>query len=287
MIQKSAIYQRKRANDPRWFNRWIQSPRWLMGFGIAVAVCVLLFLANALFGQVHPGSLWGLTYGISAAVVFVAVFAYSLRRRTMRFRPGRTWHYLQVHVYGGALFLVLILMHTGFGLPKGILTWWLWLLSLWVVGSGFLGVVLQKWIPMLLNSGLSIEVHYDRIPELIADLSERAETLAASCDYTIREFYRKTLAAAMAAPQSRLIYYFDITGGIQAQTEQFEYLRALLPDEEQEKLDTLEDMYKTKLEIDAHYTLQKALRWWLFLHVPVSILLIVLLALHIFAVWYY
>ena len=55
----------------------------------------------------------------------------------------------------------------------------------------------------------------------------------------------------------------------------------------QRKLDDLQAMYKTKLEIDAHYTLQKALRWWLYLHVPVSIVLIVLLALHIFAVVYY
>ena len=258
-----------------------------MGFGIAVAACLMLFAANALFGRVHPGSAWGLGYGITAALLFVAVFAYALRRRTMRYRPGRTWHYLQVHVYGGTLFILLVLMHTGFRVPQGVLTWWLWLLSLWVVGSGLLGVVLQKWIPMLLNSGLSIEVHYDRIPELTADLRTRADALVTSCDYTIREFYRKTLAPTLATPQSRLIYYFDITGGIQARNEQFEYLRALLPTEEQGKLDTLEDMYRTKLEIDAHYTLQKALRGWLFLHVPVSILLIVLLALHIFAVVYY
>ena len=91
----------------------------------------------------------------------------------------------------------------------------------------------------------------------------------------------------LATPQTRLIYYLDVTGGIQARTEQFDYLRALLPADEQQKLDDLQAMYKTKLEIDAHYTLQKALRWWLYLHVPVSLVLIVLLALHIFAVVYY
>jgi hypothetical protein len=287
MIKKSAIYQRKRPHTARWYNRWVQSPRWFWGFWIAVGVCLAVYAVNAVVGRTHPSTVWGLGYGIAAAVLFVSVFAYALRRRTMRFRPGRTWYYLQGHVYGGALFLLFVLMHTGFRAPHGVLTWWLWLLSLWVVGSGLFGVVLQKWIPMLLNSGLSIEVHYDRIPDLTADLRQRAETLATSCDYAVREFYRKTLAPALAAPQARLIYYFDITGGAEARAEQFEYLRALLPDDEQDKLDTLQAMYKTKLEIDAHYTLQKALRTWLYLHVPVSIVLIVLLALHIFAVVYY
>ena len=286
-MKKSALYQRKRPGASRLSNKWIQSPRWFLGFWIAVGVCLIVYLANALFGQVHPGNALGLTFGILAAVLFLAVFAYSLRRRLMRFRPGRTWYYLQVHVYGGALFMLLVFMHSGFTVPKGVLTWWLWLLSIWVVGSGLLGIVLQKWIPMLLNSGLSIEVHYDRIPELITDLRHRAETLVKSCDYATREFYRKTLAPILATPQTRLIYYLDVTGGIQARTEQFDYLRALLPADEQQKLDDLQAMYKTKLEIDAHYTLQKALRWWLYLHVPVSLVLIVLLALHIFAVVYY
>ena len=286
-MKKSAIYQRKRPGASRLSNKWIQSPRWFLGFWIAVGVCLIVYLANVLFGQVHPGNILGLSFGILAALLFVAVFAYALRRRMMRFRPGRTWHYLQVHVYGGALFLLLVFMHTGFAMPKGLLTWWLWLLSIWVVGSGLLGIVLQKWIPMLLNSGLSIEVHYDRIPELIADIRQRAETLVTSCDYATREFYRKTLAPVLATPKTRLIYYLDVTGGIQARTEQFDYLRALLPDDEQQKLDDLQAMYKTKLEIAAHYTLQKALRWWLYLHVPVSLVLIVLLALHIFAVVYY
>lgn len=286
-MKKSVIYQKKRSEASRLSNKWIQSPRWFLAFWIVVGVCLVVYLANALFGQVHPGNALGLGFGILATVLFIAVFAYALRRRLMRLRPGRTWYYLQVHVYGGTLFLLLVFMHSGFAVPQGVLTWWLWLLSIWVVGSGLLGIVLQKWIPMLLNSGLSIEVHYDRIPELITDLRQRAETLVKSCDYATREFYRKTLAPVLASPQTRLIYYLDVTGGIQARTEQFDYLRALLPDDEQQKLDDLQAMYKTKLEIDAHYTLQKALRWWLYLHVPVSLVLIVLLALHIFAVVYY
>ena len=83
------------------------------------------------------------------------------------------------------------------------------------------------------------------------------------------------------------MYYVDITGGIQSRVRQFTYLRNVLSAPEQEALDSLELLYKTKLELDAHFTLQKALRWWLYLHVPVSLLLLALVGLHLFAVIYY
>lgn len=287
-VQKRAIHQTKRPDTSRWANKWIQSPLWFMGFGIAVAVCLILFALNALFGRIHPSSTWGLGYGIAATVLFVGVFFYGVKRRTMRIRAlGRAWYYLQFHVYGGTLFLLLALMHVGFRVPHGVLTWWLWVLSIWVVASGLLGIVLQKWIPTLLSAGVTTEVNYDRIPELTEEIRERAERLVETSDYAVQDFYRNDVAPVLAAPQFRPIYYLGISGGLQAQTNQFRHVRAMLSSEERVKLNALEDMVGTKLEIDAHYTLQKALRWWLYLHVPVSVVLAALLAFHIFTVLYY
>ena len=286
-MKKTAIYQRKRAGASRWFNKWVQSPEWLLGFGVAVAVCLVIYALNVVFGRVHPGSAWGIGYGLAATLLGAGVLGYAARRRTVPGRLGRTWVYLQFHVYAGSLFLLLVFMHVGFRVPHGILTWWLWFLSIWVVGSGLLGIVLQKWIPTILNSGLSIEVHYDRIPALVAEINARAEALVETSDYAIRALYRKHLAPTMAAPHARLIYFFDITGGVQARTEQFRYLRDLLPPEEREKLDALQAMYRTKLEVDAHYTLQQALRGWLYLHVPAAVVVVVLLGLHLYAVLFY
>jgi hypothetical protein len=78
-----------------------------------------------------------------------------------------------------------------------------------------------------------------------------------------------------------------VTGGIQSCIRRFEFLRGVLSVEEKEKLDSLQDMYRTKLELDAHYSLQKSLRWWLFTHVPLSLVLLLMIALHVWAVWYY
>jgi hypothetical protein len=267
--------------------RWVQRPDWLRAFLIACAVCVVTVAVNAVVAPLRAGSVWGEVYGVLATVLMFAALLLGVRRRTMRLGLGKTQTWVQIHVYGGALFMVLTLMHDGFRWPRERLTWWLLALSLWVTVSGLIGVVLRKWIPRLLTSGLRIEVVYDRVPELVADVKRRAEALAAAASMPVQDFYRENIAAALAAPHVRLIYYFDITGGIQTRMRNFDYLRKLLPPAERERFAELEGLYRTKLEIDAHYTLQRALRWWLVGHVPVSVLLALLVIVHLVAVLYY
>jgi hypothetical protein len=260
-------------------------------FIIAVGLCAVVFILNATFFDLRPSNLWGLTYGTLAAVLMAGVALMGLRRRmtklALKFGLGSGQAWLQFHLYGGTLFLLLTFMHTGFRQPHGVLTWWLWFLSIWVTASGFLGVILQKWIPRLLTSGLAVEVVYERIPELIREIGEKADALIQTATDPVRDFYQKNLALALASLRPRLIYCIDITGGIQSRLRQFDYLRGFLPVDEKDKLDELQAFYKTKLEIDAHYTLQQLLRWWLYTHVPLSLALLILLALHLFAVLYY
>lgn len=272
-------------------NKLVQAPRWFWGFVIAAGVCKLIFLMNIIFSEASPGSWLGLSYGITAAVLMAGAALFGIRRRitqhTKKFSAGRAQTWVQFHVYAGTLSLLLVLMHSGFRLPTGTLTWWLFILSIWVAVSGLFGVFLQKWIPRLLTSGLSIEVIYERIPELIQEIRERSEELLKLCTDPVKEFYRKNIAASLTGPQLKLVYYFDITGGVQSQIKQFDYLSKVLSADEKSRLEQLESYYKTKLELDAHYTLQKALRWWLYLHVPASLALLLLIGLHIYAVWYY
>lgn len=286
-MKKTAVYQRKRKQSSRWYNKLIKSPAWFLGFCVVTLACLGTYGANTFLGRVHPSTTWGWGYGLAATVLFGAAMVYALRRRLMRFRPGRTFHYLQLHVYGGTLFLLLVFMHTGFQVPEGVLTWWLWFFSLWVVLSGLSGVVLQKWIPTLLASGLDIEVNYDRIPELTDELYERAEELASESGPKVRRFYRRKLADALEAPHFRPLYFIDVTGGRATHERQFDHLRSVLPADQKEDLNELEQIAHTKRQIDAHYTLQTPLRWWLYLHLPVGILLIALIGLHIFTVLYY
>ena len=287
-MKQTAIYQKKRAHHSKWFNKWVQSPRWFFGAGIACLVALSIYAINAMVGELDPGNTWGLGYGIAAAVLFLCVLVYSVRRRLMKFQGlHRSWHYLQLHVYGGTLFLVFMLMHSNFQMPDGLLTWWLWALSIWIVISGFIGIVLQKWIPTVLNTGLSIEVHYDRIPELIQASRERAQSIVDQSTDMVREFHSKHLVSTLLKPMPRLMYYLDAASSIQRDILKFDHVRPYLSDVEQTQFDELKQVYKTKLEMDAHFTLQRALRWWIYAHAPLSVLLIVLLIVHILSVVYY
>jgi len=153
--------------------------------------------------------------------------------------------------------------------------------------TGLAGVGLRKWLPRVLASGLTTEVLYERIPELAAELRTKAEAVAAACSTPVRDFHRKRLAADLAAPRVRWIFFVDVTGGIQGRLRELSFLRGMLDPAERERVDELEALYRTKLELDAHYTLQRPLRWWLYAHVPVSLVLILLVVIHVVTVLVY
>ena len=146
---------------------------------------------------------------------------------------------------------------------------------------------MQRWIPRLLTSGLAVEVHYDRIPELVAEIGQRAAKLAAASSEEVAQLYERVVAPELTQPVRRMLYFFDITGGIQSKLREFRYLSRFLGDEEREALAQLERLYRTKLEIDAHYTLQQPLRWWLFFHLPAALLLAAFVILHLVSVFLY
>lgn len=271
--------------------RGLAKAGWWRWVASIAAACLALYLYGYFWWEVRPGTVLGMSFGIAAAVLLLGTALYGVRRRMMRvvshWRLGSAAGWLRFHLYGGGFFLLLVLMHTGFRLPTGTWMWWLWLLSLWTALSGLAGRALQQWIPRVLASGLAVEVNYDRIPELVDEIRGRAERLAAGCDPSVRRLYARKIAPILAAPENRPAFFFDITGGARSRLKDLDYLAGLLPAAEREKLREIERLYRTKLEIDAHYTLQLLLRGWLWIHVPPSLALLALVAVHVFTVSYY
>lgn len=263
-----------------------------VAFLLATAAAALAFAANVVLAEVRAGNSWSLIYGFAAAALLLLAAGYGLRRRMMRvasrFRAGRAAAWLGLHVWGGTLFLLLMLMHSGFRLPSGVITGWLWALSWWTVASGIAGRLLQRWIPRVLASGLTTEALYERIPELVEELAGRAARVAAAGGHeAVADLYRRRLEPQLERPRRRWQYFLDVGAGRERLRREFRHLRRLLDEADRERLDELESLYRAKLELDAHYTLQPALRVWLLLHVPPAVLLVALLAAHLYAVWGY
>ncbi len=280
----------KKSDFPRSWSL-VKSRKWLMLFLVCLTVLLVTFGLNITVSEMNSGNGFGLVFGTVAFVFLAGAGLLGLRRRTIRTSTARalgsTAAWVQFHLYGGTLFLVAFLMHTGFRLPLGSFYTWLWGLSVWVVAGGFVGVFLQKFIPKVLASGLSLEVIYERIPELVADLKREADEIVSACSALVVNFYEEHVAGFMSAPAISVIYLIDITGGIRKQERRFAYLQTTLSKEDNERLARLRILLKTKTELDAHFTLQKVLRWWLFIHLPASIVLVLLVAIHLAAVLYY
>ena len=214
-----------------WAPRTVKSVVWWRCFLVGVGLCLVAPVVELAFGAPGGDAVWTVGYGAAATTLLVGAMAYGGRRRAPRRGPGASYHWLQFHVYGGTLFVVLLLLHTGPRLPDGTIGWGLWTMSVWVVATGLAGVLIQKWVPTALSSGLTTEVHYDRIPELVDHLRGKVEDLVAVADESVRSFYQTNLAAALAGPETRLIYFVDITGGIQTRMRHLDHLRQFLGDE--------------------------------------------------------
>jgi hypothetical protein len=274
-------------NDPRRRNErsWSWAP-----LVLSVLAAAGWGIARTLRGSAHPGDPVGLFFGGAATALLLLAALYGVRRRAMarvsRWRLGSARRWLRWHLQGGVLFLVAVALHTGTAAPAGVLSWSLWLLAVWTVATGLLGYALQRTIPRVLTARSGLEVLYERIPELVAELRQRAEELVATEQTPLRVFYRNRLAPVLAAPHRDPLVLLG-GGADRRRLEPLEHLRSLLPAAERARLETLESLVHAKLDLDVHYTLQQALRGWLWLHLPPAALLLVLVAVHVATVLYY
>jgi len=164
---------------------------------------------------------------------------------------------------------------------------WLLILTLWSTASGLIGVYLQKHIPGVLAHALSVEAIYERIPELVDQLQAEAATTMTGASDVLQRFYDAQVQPALAGLSPSWSYVLDAHRGRDERLAQFEHLRSFVGDDDKQRLADLRAIVAEKLELEAHYSLQRALRLWPFLHVPPAALLLAAILVHVAAVWYF
>lgn len=234
-----------------------------------------------------PGDWWGLTFGTAAALLMFVAALYPWRRRIARWPLQTAQDWLQLHVYGSTLAAVFVLIHMGFRWPVGQFGWWLFGLTVWTTGSGLLGVFLQKWIPLMLADQLTVEAIFERIPELVAALQREAEHVMSDAPDVLQRFYESQVRGSFATLQPSWSYLLDVHSGRDRRLAAFTHMQAFVTENDRGRLTDLQTLVTEKMELDAHYTLQRLLRLWPLVHVPPSIALLAAVAGHIAAVWYY
>jgi hypothetical protein len=264
-------------------------PKQPLNLKITGVVCGAFLLTYAIGSQLAP---WnpkrglGLGFGVLAAVVLGFEMLYAARGPAA-WPLASARHWLQAHVYLGAAFFVAVLVHAGLRWPEGFLGWWLLILSAATTGTGLLGVWLQKWIPASLAEGLRVEAVFERIPDLVLELREEADRLTAGASDVLERFYRNEVRGALSSVQPSWSYLLDVRRGRERALEPFRRMAQFVDEAEQGRVLDLMALFTEKLELDAQYSLQRVLRGWLVLHVPVAGLLMGLVATHIVGwLWY-
>ena len=262
-------------------------PNWFRAATAIGVSSLAVYVALAWSAPWSPGRFWGLTFGTIATIIFLVDALYPLRRRLVVWPLDTAQRWLQFHIYGGALACLCVLIHVGFRLPGGQFGWWLVGLTIGTMFSGAVGVWLQKWIPTVLSSNLSVEAIAERVPELVGQLQADGDEIAGGASETLERFYAGQVRPLLAGIEPSWSYLIDIRAGRERSLAPFKEVAPFVGEAEQSRLSDLQALVTEKLELEAHYSLQRILRVWLLIHVPPSMVLMGLVLVHVVSVWFF
>jgi hypothetical protein len=272
-----------------------------------VALAIIGTVAYVLYAVDTPGgprggSAIGLTFGMVGYAMMLYAGLLGARKRVPTWRIGRAQTWMRGHLWLGLLSLLLILFHGGF-VFRGPLTLVLMLVFFIVIASGILGAAIQHYVPSFMTSRVPLETIYEEIPHVRAQLREEADQLAAAIcgplDGAIaeqtaenssivlveiehqdrerfREVYLRQVRPYLADPETSGAELADpLRSG-----ETFEALRRWLAPPVHGVLDDLENICAEEQQLSRQIRIYRWLHAWLLVHVPLSIALLVLGAIH-------
>jgi hypothetical protein len=155
---------------------------WLI---FSVFITVLSSALYIWFAAARPngpsgGSVIGLIFGSVGFAFMIFAGALALRKFFRSYRLGSAEFWMRGHLWLGSLAVLLIWYHGG-GHFGGSLTSVLMILLYAVVISGILGAILQHYLPRQMRLHVGAETVHQRIPQLLRDLANEAQELAAAC----------------------------------------------------------------------------------------------------------
>ncbi len=247
---------------------------WMVVTLIAFAVALIAYILYAVRSPGGPrgGSPVGLAFGIIGYALMLYAGLLGARKKVPVWRIGRTKTWMRGHLWLGLLSFPLILFHGGFAY-RGPLTAILMLLFFIVIASGILGAALQHYMPRVMTTQVTMETIYEEIPHVRAQLKEEADQLMEGAALVevehedkvrLREIYLAKIRPALEQPDANL----------------FDPLRVLVAAPLHGVLDDLENICEEERQLNRQIRLYHWLHGWLLVHVPFSIVLLILGGVH-------
>ncbi len=275
--------------DPR--DRWrLLQKGWAIFFVAASLVSIGLrwSLGRGALERLTGGSRVGLLYGIAGAgLIIFAVLLAGLRYVPKWWWIGSRKGWLKGHIWLGSLSGVLVYCHTGGLHWGGFIEWMLSLTFALTLLTGFFGLALQQVLPGRLTARVPTEVPYEQIPHVCRQMTSDADSLIhtaqskAQLPTRTREqvtlFYDSVMRPFLQAGHSNVISATE-----QGSLETLFATIQTLPGANlvQDELAKLQALTRERMNLAEQERIQWWLHSWLYLHIPLSAAVVVLLAVH-------
>jgi hypothetical protein len=258
------------------------------------------------------GTPLGLIFGSISFGIFIFAGLLGLRKKIPLWRFGTVQRWLRAHIWLTLLTIPLVILHTGFRLG-GPMTALLVTLYVIVMVSGIYGLTLQHYLPGLMNERLSTEAVSEQIPFIRAQLCEAAEMMRArfapieartthlaariAIKPVAKVFAAAPLEASDAASEAVLVDFIDRQvlpylhagdsnrrrlGNPRYSEDIFRMVKLRVAAEYSPHIEEIQAWCDQRRMLDVQTRLQHWLHGWLFIHVPLSYLLIFMTAWHAF-----
>jgi hypothetical protein len=275
---------------------------WLVAsLAILGAAALLYSVARAPASRASMGgTAAGLAFGTIAFAFMIFAALLGARKKVPVWRIGRAQTWMRGHLWLGLLSLPLILFHSGFRYGHG-LTALLMTLLIVVVASGVFGAALQHYLPSVITREVTMETIYEEMDHVRAQLREEAEQLVASAAKgtavaaaagssgstaatavneddaaPLQSFFERQMAPFLVNPRARGVALADSARAHNA----FSQLRTLVPPALHETIEDLENICEEQRQLSRQAQLHLWLHGWLLLHIPLSLALLLLGAVH-------
>jgi hypothetical protein len=221
--------------------------------------------------------------------LFAVLAAYNLRKKVPMLPLLRSATWLQVHIYLGLLTCVVFLLHAGVTLPNGALESTLWTVVVVVLVTGILGIAISRLAPPTLASR-GERLIYERIPAFRAQLAQEVDDLVTKAvenggSKSLADYHARRLKPYFARPRHVLRHLFGSGRPVRRICRELHALERYIAQEDQPTLNEIEDRVLAKDNLDYQYVWQSLLKGWLFVHIPLTYVALILSAVHIVLVY--
>lgn len=263
--------------------------KWLWISVFLCLVCALAYVIDNPVGGASGGTFLGYTLGILSTIIILYLTWYGIRKRSYYSKLTTLKGVLASHVWLGIALVLLVPLHSGFSFGWNVHTL-TYALMLGTIISGVWGVYLFRTYPYLLYSqrgGASAN-------QLASSLYVLNEELVGIVNRSDRELSKEFTQWVRKLDQNLSVSFFKILfkGHVKPfDEEEMSDLLGSLPKNEQKDAFSVIKIVDRKRQIikqlQEESFAQNLIRGWLYIHLPISIGLIVALMIHILSVFYY